>query len=73
MAETTTIRRKMLSRPKMSDIQPDRIRPLTFPSEPATKPMSTTLPIPACVPNGTSWLMSPSPAIDPKKYATQSR
>ena len=67
MAEMRIMSHSTLSRPKISDIQPDRIRPLTFPSEPATKPISTTLPIPAYVPNGTSWLMSASPAIDPKK------
>ena len=66
-ADTSTISRSTFSRPRLSDIAPESTRPTVLPTAPTTSPMRATLPMPASVPNGTSWLISPSPAMAPMK------
>src|SRR5208282_2296317 len=69
--EIPIIRRSTLMRPRWSDIQPDRIRPLALPAAPTTRPKAArvVLGIPTLLAKGTSWLMTIRPAAVPHAYA----
>ena len=68
MADRAIINRKTFSRPRASDIHPERIRPLAFPIAPTKRPMvaKAALETPWLLAKGTSWLMTINPAEVPK-------
>ena len=69
------ITRSTLIRPSRSDIQPDSTRPAALPTAPTTSVIVESAPAvtPTLFANGTSWLITISPAEQPSAYATHIR
>src|SRR2546425_911644 len=64
-AEIAIIKRKVLRRPRVSDSQPEKIRPEAFPIAPTRRVMvcNAVLGMPWLLAKGTSWLMTIKPAF----------
>ena len=65
------ISRSTLRRPSASDIQPESTRPAALPTAPTTRLMVTSAALGRfmLLANGTSWLITISPAAHPSAYA----
>src|SRR5438309_915342 len=64
--------RSVVSRPSVSDIHPDRMRPPALPNAPTVMAnVATVAVIPAFRANGTSWLIVIRPAVVPRQKPTQ--
>ena len=72
-ADARTITRSVVSRPSVSDSQPDKMRPPALPTAPTViANVAAAADKPAERANGTSWLMVIRPAVVPRQYASQS-
>ena len=71
IADSRTMTWSVRRRPIVSDIQPDKIRPLALPvALTGSASVAASAPSPAELANGTSWLMVICPAVVPRQYAT---
>ena len=70
MADPKIMMRRVVSRPRVSDNQPERIRPPAFPTAPTViANVAAAAVSPADRAKGTSWLIVIKPAVVPRQKA----